>query len=383
MSDSQIPNCAEVLVVGGGPAGLSAAIALRQRGVDVVVVDALRPPIDKACGEGLMPDSRGELASLGISLGPADGKEFRGIHFANRNSGRTDCVTAQFANGAGLGVRRVRLHEALIERALALGVQLRWGVHVELRQRGEVQVDGRPCAYGYLVGADGQASGVRRWARLEAGSTISRRFGFRRHFRVRPWSENVEVHWGACGQAYVTPVGEEELCVATIASDPQVRMVQVVDSIPYLREALRGQDTTSQQRGAITTTRRLRCVARDRVALIGDASGSADAITGEGLAMVFRQAQLLADAIEVGNLSHYAAGHPAILHLPMTMARMMLLMDRWPLFRNRAMRVLASEPALFSRLLEVHMGAESLPRFVRQDGLHLGWRMLVPSAART
>ena len=376
---SQNRSGADVLIVGGGPAGLSAAIALRQKGASVLVTDALRPPIDKACGEGLMPDSRVELGRLGITLGPADGREFRGIHFANRNNGRMDCVTAQFANGVGLGVRRVRLHEILVERAEAAGVRLMWGVHVELGSNGEVQVDGQPCSYQHVIGADGQGSAVRKWSGLDAGSTISRRFGFRRHFRIRPWSENVEVHWGRCGQAYVTPVGEDEVCIATIAGDPQARMDQVVESIPFLRDALKGQDTTSRQRGAVTTTRRLRCVAKGRVALIGDASGSADAITGEGLAMVFRQAQLLARAIELGDLSHYASGHAAILEMPMTIARVMLLMDRHPMFRNRAMRVLASEPALFSRMLSVHMGEESLPRFVRERGLHLGWRILVPS----
>jgi menaquinone-9 beta-reductase len=65
--------------------------------------------------------------------------------------------------------------------------------------------------------------------------------------------------------------------------------------------------------------------------------------------------------------------------MPMTMARIMLMMDRWPLLRNRIMRVLAEDPALFSRMLGVHMGEESLPRFVREKGLHLGWRLLAPA----
>ena len=47
----------DALIAGGGPAGLAAAIALRQKGLDVLVADALWPPIDKACGEGLMPDA--------------------------------------------------------------------------------------------------------------------------------------------------------------------------------------------------------------------------------------------------------------------------------------------------------------------------------------
>jgi 2-polyprenyl-6-methoxyphenol hydroxylase-like FAD-dependent oxidoreductase len=60
----------DVLVIGGGPAGLAAAIAARRKGFSVAVVDAAVPPIDKACGEGLMPDALSALAELGIQFLP-------------------------------------------------------------------------------------------------------------------------------------------------------------------------------------------------------------------------------------------------------------------------------------------------------------------------
>ena len=58
----------DVFVIGGGPAGLAAAIAARQRGFRVIVADGMRPPIDKACGEGLMPDGLAALERLGIRV---------------------------------------------------------------------------------------------------------------------------------------------------------------------------------------------------------------------------------------------------------------------------------------------------------------------------
>ena len=57
---------ADVFVLGGGPAGLAAAIAMRRTGLRVILADAARPPIDKACGEGLMPDSLAAARELGI-----------------------------------------------------------------------------------------------------------------------------------------------------------------------------------------------------------------------------------------------------------------------------------------------------------------------------
>ena len=49
------PDATDVFVIGGGPAGLAAAIAARGRGFRVLVADGAQPPIDKACGEGLLP----------------------------------------------------------------------------------------------------------------------------------------------------------------------------------------------------------------------------------------------------------------------------------------------------------------------------------------
>ena len=388
----------DVLIVGGGPAGLAAALALRLRGASVTVADAMRPPIDKACGEGLMPDSRRELALLGVNLDSREGGEFRGIRFVNHWQGQTksggdllrDVATAQFpaggslGTGIGLGLRRQDLHARLVDAAEQAGVKLRWQSVVQLKENERVLVGGEPATYGYLVGADGQSSRVRRWAGLERGTVLTRRFGFRQHFAVEPWSPYVEVHWAKSGQAYVTPVGPNEVCVATIARDQHCRMHTLLRELPWLREKLSGGSQkelvpVDQERGALTTTRRLQRVVRGPVALLGDASGSADAITGEGMAMAFRQALLLAECLEAGNLERYQELHPAILRLPQTMARVMLMMDRSATFRNRALSMLASEPPLFARMLGVHVGSESLVKFVAAKGLELAWRLAWPA----
>lgn len=375
----------DVLIVGGGPAGLAAALALRQRGASVTVADAMKPPIDKACGEGLMPDSLQELARLGVELTAEDGAEFRGIRFVNG----AHAATAQFpacgvqATQAGIGLSRQTLHSKLLAQAEKVGVNLRWQSPVQLKEDGSVLIAGKSIQYAWLVGADGQGSRVRRWASLERGTILSRRFGFRQHFAIEPWSPYVEVHWGKSGQAYVTPVGPNEVCVVTVTRNPHCRLPSLLAELPWLQKKLRGAGSSGaialdSERGALTTTRRLRRVALGRVALVGDASGSADAITGEGMGMAFRQAPLLAECLETGNLGHYNRLHPATLQLPQTMARIILLMDRSTAFRNRAIAMLARKPALFARLLAVHLGTESITRFAVTRGLELAWRLAVP-----
>lgn len=369
----------DVLIAGGGPAGLAAAIALRQRGADVVVADGLRPPIDKACGEGLMPDSRRDLARLGVELSGNEGAEFTGILFADEDAS----VAADFPRGVGLGARRPVLHRAMLERATEAGVRLLWNTPVVLKGSGSVLLAGESCAYRWLVGADGHASRVRSWAGLDRTRVCSRRFGFRTHYRIAPWGSHVEVHWGPLGQAYVTPVGAKDVCVACVTRHSGVRLAQVVESIPFLREKLAGVETTTTERGSITLTRRLHRVTRSGaapggIALVGDASGSADAITGEGLAMGFRQALLLTESLERGGLEFYEAKHGAVLALPQRMAALMLLMDRSAGLRRRALAALAGRPALFRGMLAVHVGEQPLPRFVLRHGAELGALLLVP-----
>jgi len=366
----------DALIIGGGPAGLSAAIALRQKGVDVVVADALRPPIDKACGEGLMPDARQDLAALGIAT--HHGAPFEGIAFL---AGRRQAA-AYFERGSGIGVRRLQLHALLLERCQELGVRLAWGTrvhvtpHEALSPHEPLSIDGRPCTYRYAIGADGQSSRMRLAMGLGQGKVFSRRFGARCHYRVKPWSRMVEVHWGDLGQAYVTPVGEEEICVATVARSPAIRMEAVLGDLPALREHLKGATVLSTVRGALTTTRKLRRVTAGNIALTGDASGSADAITGEGIGLSFRHALLLAEAIAADNLEIYEAGHPVIQRMPHLMSKVMLRMDAWPWMRERVMRSLSGQPQLFAHLLALHLGEQSMGDFLLRDAPALGLRLL-------
>ena len=372
----------DVLIAGAGPAGLAAAIALRQRGADVLVADALRPPIDKPCGEGLMPEARRALAKLGIQIEPHHGAEFSGITFASSHA----TATAGFPTTPGLGVRRTTLHSLLLDHAAALGVRFSWNtplvVKSVLKETQPATLAGQACFYRWLIGADGAASRVRAWAGLDSARLRSRRFGFRAHFRLAPGSTlptHVEVHWGPIGQAYVTPVGPEEICVSAMTRHSGIRLNEILSSIPTLRDQVRNAQPTTSERGCLTLTRRLRRVTHANIALLGDASGSVDAITGEGLALAFRQALLLAESLHAGGLALYESRHAATLALPQRMAALLLLLDRHPRLRARTLHAFAARPALFRELLAVHIGEQTLPRFALRHGARLGALLLAPN----
>jgi flavin-dependent dehydrogenase len=400
----------DLVVIGGGPAGLATAIRARLAGLSARVLERSRPPIDKACGEGLMPDAAALLVELGVELAPGHCCRFRGIRYLD---GET-VAEGLFPRAAGLGVRRLHLHQALVRRAGEVGVELCWGVTA----RGLAPVEGMAAvapeeagapkaraglagppgpagqqlargvftdqagrelaAARWVIGADGLRSRVRQWAGLEGSPASHRRFGVRRHFACRPWSDMVEVHWGLRCEAYVTPVGPDEVGVAMLWADPpggrsgENRMPiqdgpapastsfdSLLARFPALAARLAGAPAASRDRGAGPLRQRARAVRRGNVALVGDASGYVDAITGEGLAVALHQSAALVEALGAGDLGRYAAAHRRIGRLPDNMTALLLAIERRPWLRRRMVRALAAEPALFSRLLGIH--ARALP----------------------
>jgi flavin-dependent dehydrogenase len=194
----------------------------------------------------------------------------------------------------------------------------------------------------------------------------------------------MELYWGdndrheAC-QIYVTPVGPQEVCVALLSRNPQLRLDQAVPRFPRLAERLSDAPATSQERGSITASRQLRRVATECIALVGDASGSVDAITGEGLCLTFHQARALARHLEAGQssgtLAGYEAEHRRLRRRPAFMADMLLLMGRRNWLRRRTLNVFSTQRNVFSGMLAMHVGALP-PASFAANCLALGWGLL-------
>jgi flavin-dependent dehydrogenase len=361
----------DVFIVGGGPAGLAAAIAVRQRGFRVIVGDGAKPPITKACGEGLLPDALQALSELGVELRENDGRAFRGIRFEDDRAS----VSASFPAGHGLGMRREILHQRMIERARDCGVRLLWNTPVMQLYEEGVLAAGNKIPARWVIGADGSRSRVRRWSGLENLGPRRSRFAFRVHYRLAPWSDFTEIYWSAEAQAYVTAVAEQEICVVLISSRPEARFQETLTRFPKLASRLKGGVQASVERGAVTSMLELKRVHRGNVALVGDASGSVDAITGEGLSLSFRQATPLADALVAENLGRYQKWHQLVFRRPRLMGDLLLLLDRRSGLRARTMRALEAAPQLFERMLGYHVG-EKRPLQLAAASALFGWRFL-------
>jgi flavin-dependent dehydrogenase len=274
---------ADLLIAGGGPGGLAAALHARRQGLSVIVAEPREHPIDKACGEGLMPGGLAELASLGVD--PA-GMPFRGIAYLSERRR----AEALFAGGPGRGVRRTTLHAALASRAKEQDTQ--WiPARITTVDQDSRGVTAAGIRAKWLIVADGLHSAVRRTVGIDAVPGTPRRYGVRWHYRVPAWSEFVEVHWSRWGEAYVTPV-EPDLVGVAILSRHRPDLAWFPRLAHHLQGAGRGRARGCGPMRQVVSRRVV-----GRVLLVGDAAGYEDALTGEGVSLAVKQAAAAVTAI--------------------------------------------------------------------------------------
>jgi flavin-dependent dehydrogenase len=314
---------ADVLIVGGGPAGSVLAGLLAQQDIDTVVLDRAKFPRPKPCGECLNPGGVAILDRLGVLEAVLRTEPAR-ISGWKMMTGSDVTATGRYAGAAphGLGMQRSAVDEALVCEAKRRGARVVESTKVHglrVAPSGEkhavtveaVNGQGRPVAWKarIVVGADGLRS------------VVARRLGLvRRRPRVRKVSLTCRLRgtgpprgdgrlfltwWGTVGLAPVH--ASEPLWNGTVVvySDRGARDL-VTDPLRWFLDALRQApfrwdgDGPQVVEGPWTSGPfdwALRDVVSDRVLLVGDAAGSFDPLTGQGMFQAFRSAELAAPVI--------------------------------------------------------------------------------------
>jgi len=346
----------QVLIVGGGPAGLACARALYLRGHRPVVLEKRHWPVDKVCGEGILPVGRQSLARLGVD---PPGQPFTGIEYVR---GR-ERAAADFLEGPGLAVRRLELSRALLhpEMESLEGCRLQ-----HARRQGdwmEVETTQGSWRCRLLVAADGLHSPLRHLFQLHR-STPSwlRRWGWRQHFQVSPWNHRVEVHYAPGCEAYLSPVGPDSLGVAVL-SGPGRNRSNWLEPFGELRERL-GQRQLSPLAGLGPLWQRAGSVHIPGLVLVGDAAGYLDACTGEGLSLALAQAEALAKLLPAHSsglvyMPEYATTFASIVRHYHALTWGVLLINRFPRLALAALRTLRRNPRIFQQLLSANQGLRS------------------------
>lgn len=289
----------DVLVVGAGPAGVAAGLTAHDRGLDVVVVDKARFPRDKPCGGGLT--LRG-VRLLPFDVTPVVEDVIHGFELRLSPGGTT---YQPFRGPVAYMTQRRKLDLFLAEQAVAAGAEFHDGVRVrdvERRPDGDLDVlaDGARARARLVIGADG-ANGIS--ARV-LGLGSARSFGVALEGNAALTPRLEARHRGRAtlvlgsvpgGYAWVFPKGDHvNLGVGGwISEGPRMRA--------HLADLCRaeGVDVAS-----LTDVRGHRLpfragwegMARGRTAVVGDAAGVIDPLSGDGMFEAFVSARLAADA---------------------------------------------------------------------------------------
>lgn len=355
----------DVAIVGGGPAGLAAALEAQRAGCSVVVLERQSVPVDKACGEGLMPSGLALLEKLGVraKLPAADCSPFTAIRYVQEDG---SAVEGQLPAPGGLGIRRVALAQAMADRAREVGVTLFEDSAVRSHAIDDdavtLQTDAREVRARLLVAADGLHSPLRKAEGMEVPHDGPVRYGLRQHFALAPWAPRVEVHFADGAEAYLTPAGANRVGVAFLWEEGAIEkpgFATLLARFPRVAALLGNAPPDSEPRGAGPLRHDVPVRTKDRFVLLGDAAGYVDAITGEGLTLGFQAAaalgailpSVLPDA-HAHSLKPYEDAVASAFSEYATLASRLVWVARHPWLRRLVLNRLVAHPSWFERALQ-------------------------------
>lgn len=308
-----------VLIVGAGVAGLSLAIALRQRGILATVVERGEPEPAAGTGLYLVGAATRALTALGVSEAAVRiGAVSRSQAFYTHRGRRMAVINAEsFWAGCGpcIGVSRVALHHLLLEQA-ALGSSLRYRTSVlALEQEAEAVsvecTDQSRERYTLVVGADGIRSFVRRQVFGGSQPRFRGQVGWRFLARRPPGIEGWTVFLGPDRAFLLLPVSPDEVyCYADRSvpqplADPPLGRLQRLraafqDFAEPVREVLATLETPEQVHVAPIEDVVLDQWSQGRVVVIGDAAHAMSPNMACGVALAVEDALVLAELVGEG-----------------------------------------------------------------------------------
>jgi len=314
----------DVVVVGGRAAGGASALLLARMGHDVVVLERALFPSDTLSTHAIARSGVVQLSRWGLleSVLASGAPAIRQVTFHVAD----DSITRRVKDHAGVdhlvAPRRYVLDTLVADAARAAGASVRFGVTVTGVRR---DVDGRVIGVSardlagdtfeldarFVVGADGLRSRIAR--SVGASVEAARHSDGAAHYAyyTGPSWPGIEFFVGDGAFAGVFPTNDGEACIwvcnpsshaeairRSAASLPDAFDEMLVRAAPALAARLRSAQRTSTVRGALRLPNQVRRAFGPGWALVGDAGYHRDPITGHGISDAFRDAELLAVALD-------------------------------------------------------------------------------------
>lgn len=379
----------DVIVVGAGPAGSSLAARLGRRGFRVALLERKRFQRHKACGEFMSPECLPALADLGLAdkLDELGARRVHGMrlcgHGASSAGRYVPIGSARAPVDHGYAVRRERFDAALLDAARAHpSVEVFEGFGVDGILRGPSGVvegvsvatpdrEARELRARFTIGADGLRSRVAGELGVRRPVPWLRKFALVTRFSGVPADELAEVHLFPGGYFAATSVDGDLFSVNLVLDEGELRsksgswddfLATYLQRAPLLAEKLRGATRVDPVRGVGPLSCRTTRQTFDGAALVGDACGYVDPVTGEGIFFALRGAALLeaplVAALETGrtdrhSLAAYQRARRRELVPRLAFGRLLQRGMRHPVVVRSLLRLLEARPQLTDLLVAV------------------------------
>jgi 2-polyprenyl-6-methoxyphenol hydroxylase-like FAD-dependent oxidoreductase len=306
-----------ILIVGGGMAGLTAAIALRRHGFNPELIE--REPTWQAVGAeiALKPNAMRVLIDIGVVAAVERvGAPLRRFKYCTPQGevlAEIDLVELWKDVGRGVGVERTKLQEALLSEFKGARCRLGTWITALERKNGSVSVffnDGRSEDYDLIIGADGIGSSVRSLALTEAAPSYTGQMGWRSLAPIRRDTPDDVQFWLGDGCFFgLFPVSNKDTYGFGYINEPERRHDPVQGRLTRLRERFAGfgglvkaylanLDSDEQIHCAAIESLELDYWHKGRVVLIGDAAHASSPMMGQGGCMAIEDAAVLAELLQ-------------------------------------------------------------------------------------
>lgn len=313
----------DAIIIGGGPAGSSAAIGLASRGARVLVLEEKHMPRGKLCGEFVTPECFPTLERLGVMdrMLAAGAQKITSVSLVVSSGKSVETHVSEMSDNStwAMSLSRARFDQILLDRARAAGAECLEGVVV----KESVFNDGAPRGVNALTLSDAKrvsfeapliidASGrnsrlmVGKRERI-AGRRGSRLYAMKAHLKgVEGLDHQVELCFFPQGYGGLARVEDglvnlcfivDERTLKRAGGDPSRVIELSLMNNRRARAILRGAEVVGKWYSAGPLTFGRRRLARDGVIAIGDASGMIDPFTGTGIQIALRTGELVAEAI--------------------------------------------------------------------------------------